>query len=118
MSGSYNRQEFVVFNGEGTFDALAHDLRQRHTMAVDWMDQRGTQLALLFALRPTRVGPFHGGGGLDGRTGLYVAIAGKGMWRFTSPPVWPYVAEKLHVAGGTAQPLADLISAVMNRLEG
>lgn len=105
-----------IFNGENTFEQLAADVKNG-PVVLDWIDLRSTLLNVLFVLSPTRIGAPWGGGLLDAtRHRLFVAVMGKGASAFT---VWAhpsYVAEKLGVAGGTAEPLSVLINELTDRV--
>lgn len=112
MASNYDRNKYgEVLNGPGTFAALAEDLQTGPVM-LDWNDGRSSLLNVCFA-RPRRIQCPLGGGVLDVRSGLVVAVMGLGAWSFTSQTEWPYVAEKLKLAGGSAQGLTELINAAL-----
>lgn len=108
----YDRTEYgEIINGPQTFAALAEDLSQGPVM-IDWNDGRSSLLNVCFA-RPTRIRCPFGGGQLDERSGLVVAVMGFGSFMFCQQTDYPYVAEKLKVTGGTAEGLAKLINALV-----
>lgn len=113
MTYNYDSERQVI-NGAGTYDEIRTSLVQWGAVVVDWCDERGSLLNVLFVQSPKRVGSPAGGGSLDGRRGrLFVAVIGRGAWAFTQWVAPDYVTEKMKVAGGTAEPLAELINGVL-----
>lgn len=105
-----------VFNGEGTYDATADALRSDVPVMLNWIDQRGTLLQVLF-VRPLCVGG-PGGGPVSGPDDkLIVSVMGHSAYAFSSEVHPSYCAEKLGVSGEvTNERLAKLISEVLARL--
>jgi hypothetical protein len=109
----YNTNEYAeIFNGEGTYTQLRNDLRSGPVL-LNWIDQRGTLLQVLFAY-PRIAG--QGGGPISSPDGdLFVAVMGHGAYAFTSEVHPVYAAEKLGVRGEvTNQRLCDLINAALD----
>lgn len=107
-----------VINCEATYEQAAMDLIERGHVVLNWTDGAGTLLNILLSYAPTRVGS---PGGVVDSSGpkLWVGIALHGMFGFSPSKgviVPEYAAEKLGTYGSTSIAVAELLTAIRQRL--
>lgn len=101
-----------VHNSPETYKALAEALQDHEIIGdpqiFEWVDERMSRFILLLYLAapPSRANYRY----------LYVGVENKGFYGFPTTGYISsgYVAEKLNLAGGSAEPLADLLNGVLD----
>jgi hypothetical protein len=111
MDYSFKQDEWgTVFNSQETYEAIAQSLQDHGSVIIAWTDLKGTQLDILFTLRPLQCGPVQGG--IRGPSDLFVSIMRIGAFAFSlgeADTDEGYYKGKLGEGG---KELADLINGV------
>lgn len=106
-----------VHNSEEAYQALGLAL-SRPIVEPDcppqifrWADDRMSAFNLLLYLADDFQMPFN--------RRLYVGVEGKGFYGFPIDGAlhWGYLSEKLNLAGGSAQPLAELLNGILQHVQ-
>lgn len=104
-----------VINHKDTYEAIARDLFENHSVIIGWTDQKMTHYDILFTLGTVRFGSLQRG---LKSTDLYISIIGRGAFGFdldNDDRQGGYISEKLGIRGSEDE-INELVNGVVKAI--
>lgn len=104
-----------VINHKNTYETIARDLFENHSVIIGWTDQKMTHYDILFTLGAVRFGSLQRG---LKSTDLYISVIGRGAFGFSldnDDRQGSYISDKLGIKGSEDE-INELVNGVVKAI--